>query len=130
MSAPPITVEEYIAGFPADVQAVLHAVRATIRQVVPGGEERISYRMPAVFHHGVVAYYGAFKHHLGLFPPVVADPALQARAAAYAGPKGNLQFPYSQPLPHELIAEVVGARLRANLAKAPASRRAAKMPPA
>ena len=116
MNALPATVDQYIASFPADVQAVLHAVRATIRQVAPQAEERISYRMPAVFQHGVVVYFGAFKHHLGLFPPV-DDPQVRARVAEYAGPKGNLQFPYDRPMPHRLIAEVVKARLKANLAK-------------
>jgi hypothetical protein len=67
--------------------------------------------MPALFQEGAVVYYGAFKKHLGLFPPV-EDAALLAQVAAYAGPKGNLQFPYAQPMPHALIAAVVQARVR------------------
>ena len=119
MNPVPASVDEYIAGFPADIQAVLQAVRATVRAAAPDAEERISYRMPAVFQHGVVVYFAAFKRHLGLFPPV-EDPAVRARVAPYAGPKGNLQFPYDQPIPHPLIAAVVEARLVANLAKAAA----------
>jgi NAD(P)-dependent dehydrogenase (short-subunit alcohol dehydrogenase family) len=65
MNALPATVDQYIASFPADVQAVLRAVRATIRQAAPQAEERISYRMPAMFQNGVVVYFGAFKRHLG-----------------------------------------------------------------
>jgi len=122
MNALPATVDQYIARFPADVQAVLRAVRATIRQAAPQAEERISYRMPAMFQNGVVVYFGAFKRHLGLFPPV-DDPLVRARAAAYAGPKGNLQFPYDQPIPHGLIAEIVRSRLQANQAKAASARR-------
>ena len=116
MNPAPTSVDEYIAGFPADIQAVLQAVRVTVRAAAPGAEERISYRMPAVFQHGVVVYFAAFKRHIGLFPPV-EDPAVRARVAPYAGPKGNLQFPYDRPMPHRLIAEVVKARLKANLAK-------------
>jgi uncharacterized protein YdhG (YjbR/CyaY superfamily) len=118
----PTTIDEYIAGFPADVQAVLRAVRATVRRAAPRAEERISYRMPAVFQNGVVVYFGAFKHHLGVFPPV-RDRALRTRLAPFAGPKGNLQFPYDKPIPHALIAAVVRARLAENLgtrAKRPA----------
>jgi uncharacterized protein YdhG (YjbR/CyaY superfamily) len=122
MNALPANVDQYIASFPAEVQAVLHAVRATIRQAAPQAEERISYRMPAVFQNGVVVYFGAFKRHLGLFPPV-DDPQVRARVAEYAGPKGNLQFPYDQPIPHELIAAVVKSRLEANLARAEPARR-------
>jgi uncharacterized protein YdhG (YjbR/CyaY superfamily) len=117
MNAVPATVDEYIDSFPPSIQAVLRAVRATVRQAAPQAEERISYRMPAVFQNGAVVHFGAFKNHLGLFPPV-EDPELLARVAQYAGPKGNLQFPYSQPIPYQLIGAVVQARVRSNTAKA------------
>ena len=91
------------------------AVRAAVLAVVPDGEERISYRMPAIFQHGVVVYYAAFKEHIGLYPPV-ATPALRTKAAKYAGPKGNLQFPHADALPLDLIAQIARARLAANLA--------------
>jgi uncharacterized protein YdhG (YjbR/CyaY superfamily) len=118
MSATPQTVDEYIQSFPPDTRAVLESVRATVLATVPGGQERLSYRMPAVFLNGVVVYYAAFKKHLGLFPPV-QDPAVRAKVASYAGPKGNLQFPLSAPIPLDLIAQVVQARLASNLAKSP-----------
>lgn len=130
MNAVPATVDEYIDGFPPDIQAVLRAVRATVRQAAPQAEERISYRMPAFFQNGPIVYFGAFKRHLGLFPPV-EDAALRARVEQYAGPKGNLQFPYARPMPLDLIAAVVQARLRANGAKADAkgkARRPGKAP--
>ncbi|WP_128003674.1 iron chaperone [Piscinibacter defluvii] len=125
MNTIPATVDEYIASFPPEVQAVLRAVRATVHRAAPQAEERISYRMPALFQSGVVVYFGAFKNHLGLFPPV-EDPALRVRVEAFAGSKGNLQFPYSQSIPHELIAAVVQARLKSNLAKLAAKRPSVK----
>ena len=121
MNAVPTTVDEYIESFPPNIQAVLRTVRAAVQQAAPQAEERISYRMPALFQSGAVVYFGAFKNHLGLFPPV-EDQALLAKVAQYAGPKGNLQFPYSQPLPLELIAAVVQARVKSNAAKAAAKR--------
>ena len=120
MTDAPSSVDEYIAGFPAEIRRSLESVRSTVLAAVPGGEERISYKMPAVFSSGVVVYFAAFKNHIGLYPPV-ADPATRARVATFAGPKGNLQFPYSQPLPLDLIAEVAKARLAANLAKTAAT---------
>jgi uncharacterized protein YdhG (YjbR/CyaY superfamily) len=118
------TVDGYIRGFPAPVQSLLRAVRATARAAAPEAEERISYRMPALFQHGVLLYYAAFKKHIGLFPPVV-DPALRAQAARYAGPKGNLQLPLNEPMPLALIGEIVRARLEANRSKASSRRHAA-----
>lgn len=125
MNAVPATVDEYIESFPVSIQAVLRAVRATVRQAAPQAEERMSYRMPALFQNGAVVYYGAFKSHLGLFPPV-EDPALHSQLAQYAGPKGNLQFPYSQPMPLELVAAVVQARVKSNAAKATGKRSRSK----
>lgn len=117
MAEVPRTVDEYIAGFDVDIAQRLAAVRSAVREMVPQGEERISYRMPAIFQGGVVVYYAAFKRHIGVFPPV-GDPALCEKVARYAGPKGNLQFPHHEPLPLALIAEVALARLTSNLAKA------------
>jgi uncharacterized protein YdhG (YjbR/CyaY superfamily) len=39
-------VDDYIAGFPPDVQEILEKIRATIRKAAPKAEEKISYRMP------------------------------------------------------------------------------------
>lgn len=127
-SAGAAAVDAHIAGFPANVQRLLRAVRATVRGAAPQAEERISYRMPALFQDGAVVYYTAFKHHIGLFPPV-ADPKVRARVARYAGPKGNLQFPMDQPIPHRLIATVVKARLRENAARVTAKAGKAKAAP-
>lgn len=117
MSSVPQTVDDYIQGFPPEIRTILQAVRATVLRAAPGSTERISYRMPAVFLNGVVVYYAAFKNHLGVFPPV-EDAGVRAKVAPYSGPKGNLQFPYSSPIPHDLLAEVVKARLQVNLSKA------------
>jgi uncharacterized protein YdhG (YjbR/CyaY superfamily) len=116
MNVAPLSVDEYISTFPPEVQAILQSVRASVRRAAPEAVECISYRMPALFQAGAVAYYAAFKAHIGLFPPV-QDAGVKAMVARYAGPKGNLRFPYSEPMPHELISAVVESRLKANLSK-------------
>lgn len=110
----PKGIDEYIAGFPPDVQTVLNKVRATVREAAPDAEERISYRMPAFFQDGVIIYFAAFKKHIGLFPPVT-DAKLRVALARYAGPKWNLRFPLAEEIPYALIRRVVKARLRENL---------------
>jgi uncharacterized protein YdhG (YjbR/CyaY superfamily) len=116
MSRNPPSVDEYIAGFPPEIRSRLEAVRAAVLAAVPDGEERISYKMPAVFRAGVVIYYAAFKNHIGVYPPV-SDPAVRSKVARYAGPKGNLQFPHTEPLPLTLLADVAMARAAANVEK-------------
>jgi uncharacterized protein YdhG (YjbR/CyaY superfamily) len=118
----PRTIDEYIAAAPAEVRAVLQAVRATIRSAAPTAVERISYRMPAFFLDGALVYFAAFKQHIGLYPPV-RDAALRAELARYAGAKGNLRFPLSEPMPHALIRRVVLARISENAKATPPARR-------
>jgi len=38
--------------------------------------------------------------------------------AKYAGPKGNLQFPYDEPLPLALITRIVRHNVKQDLARA------------
>lgn len=112
----PTTIDAYIATFPADVQARLQQLRATVQAAAPQATEGISYRMPTFFQNGVLLHFAAFRAHVGVYPPV-EDPALQAALAPYVGPKGNLRFPLDAPLPLALIRRVVRARLRHNLAR-------------
>jgi len=117
-----MSVDGYIAAFPPAVQEILRKVREVVRGAAPDAEEVISYRMPAYKLHGVLVYFAAFKAHIGLYPPVSGDAALQAEAAPYAGEKGNLRFPLDQPIPYALIARIVASKRRQNLDKAAAKR--------
>lgn len=114
--ATPKSVGGYIAASPPDVRAILKAIRATVRHAAPCAEERISYGMPAYFLGEVLVYFAAFKKHIGFYPPV-RERSLRLLAASYAGPRGNLQFPLSAPIPHALITKIVEARVK-ELAKA------------
>lgn len=108
----PQSVDAYIASSPPEVRRTLEAIRTTVRKAAPAAEERISYRIPAYFlGGGVLVYFAAFKKHIGLYPPV-RDKSLKPLVARYAGPKGNLRFPLSEPLPHALITKIVKARVK------------------
>ena len=122
----PTTFDEYAAEFPPRVRSILRKVRATIRRAAPGAEETISYRMPAFKLHGVLAYFAAFKQHIGFFPPVQGDERLMKVVAAYAGPKGNLRFPLDEPIPYALIASIVRQRVKTNERLAQAKRKRAR----
>lgn len=118
----PRSIDDYIAPFPPKVRAVLEKVRATVRKAAPRAEEKISYGIPAFALGGILVYFAAFKNHVGLYPPV-RDPRLEKAAAAYAGEKGNLRFPLDRPIPYGLIARIVRARVKQNLAKTEAKGR-------
>ena len=68
--------------------------------------------MPSFVLGGHLVYFGAFKKHIGLYPPN-RDESLKTQTAPYEGEKGNLKFPLDQPIPHDLIAKIVKARVKA-----------------
>jgi uncharacterized protein YdhG (YjbR/CyaY superfamily) len=113
----PTNIDDYIDGFPPKVQAILERIRRIIRKEAPDAEEVISYRMPAFRQNGILVYFAAFKKHIGLFPPVSGDKAIEKAISVYAGPKGNLQFPLDQPIPYELIGRIAKLRVKQDSAK-------------
>jgi uncharacterized protein YdhG (YjbR/CyaY superfamily) len=114
----PRDIDDYISGFAPEVQRILQRIRSTVRNAAPAAEETISYQMPAFTQHGVLVYFAAFKAHIGLYPPVRGDAAIENAVAPYAGEKGNLRFPLDEAIPYALITRIVKLRLKQNIAKA------------
>ena len=116
----PATIDEYIASAAPAARPLLKEIRRVVRASAPEAEELISYRMPAFKQHGILVYFAAFKHHIGVFPPVSGDAKLEQAVAPYAGPKGNLRFPMDRPFPYALLRRIVKLKLKQNLARATA----------
>jgi uncharacterized protein YdhG (YjbR/CyaY superfamily) len=114
----PQSIDEYIAAFPPEMREILERIRSTVREAAPEARETISYRMPAFVQNGILVYFAAFKKHIGLFPPVKGDAALDEAISPYTGEKGNLRFPLDRPIPYDLIARIVRLRVKQNLEKA------------
>jgi uncharacterized protein YdhG (YjbR/CyaY superfamily) len=122
-------IDEYIAAFQPEVQAMLEKIRATIQKAAPEAEEKISYQMPAfTLDGGDLIYFAAFKKHIGIYPPVKGDKGLNQELARYRGEKGNLKFPLDEPIPYALIRRVADFRVKEHLARLAARRRRARTP--
>jgi uncharacterized protein YdhG (YjbR/CyaY superfamily) len=119
--ATPRNIDEYIASFSPDVQTILQKIRMTIRNAAPGAQETISYKIPAFRLNRILVYFAAFKNHIGLYPPLRGDASLMKAISAYAGEKGNLQFPLDRPIPYGLIKRIVKVRVKQNSSKARSS---------
>jgi uncharacterized protein YdhG (YjbR/CyaY superfamily) len=117
------TIDEYIAAFPADVQEILQKVRETIKTAVPQATEALSYGMPTFQQEGNVVHFGGAKNHLGFYPAPSGIVAFQSELASYKSSKGAVQFPYDQPIPHQLISKIVKFRVTENLEKAAAKKK-------
>lgn len=118
----PNEVDDYIARFPAEVQQLLRQVRQAITAAAPEAQERISYQMPAYTLEGNLVYFAAFKNHIGFYPTASGIERFQAQLAGYKWAKGSVQFPLDQPIPVELIGEIVRFRVEENRARAAAKR--------
>jgi uncharacterized protein YdhG (YjbR/CyaY superfamily) len=117
----PKTIDEYIAGFPSDVQEILQKIRKTIKKAAPDAEETIKYGMPTFTLKGNLVYFAAFKRHIGFYPPTAArDAKFKKELSIYKGPRGSLRFPLDEPIPFGLISRIVKQRVKENLAKAEA----------
>ena len=108
------SVDEYIASFPADVQAVLEEVRRTIHAVVPRAGEKISYQIPTITLDGKsLLYFSGWKEHISVYPIPPVDDALAAAIEPYRSGKGTLKFPLNDPIPYDLITRLTQAFLAA-----------------
>lgn len=114
----PKSIDEYIAQFSPHIQEILQKLRKVIKEVAPDAQEKISYQMPTFVLHGNLVHFAAFKNHIGFYPTPSAIEAYKDELAKYKGGKGSVQFPIEEPIPYELISEIVKFRAFENLKKA------------
>ncbi|MEP7358534.1 MAG: DUF1801 domain-containing protein [Anaerolineales bacterium] len=112
MPAKPATVDEYIAGFPQDIQAILVKLRQTIQKAAPAAQEVIKYGMPTYTQKGNLVYFGAYKKHIGFYPHTSGMNQYKRELAAYEVDKGTVRFPLDKPIPYGLIAKLVKVRIK------------------
>lgn len=114
-SPAPRDIDEYIAGFPKDVQEILEKIRATIRKAAPDAQEAIKYQIPTFTLNGNLVHFAAFKKHIGLYPAPRALEEFKDELSGYKGAKGSVQFPLDQPIPFDLIGRIVEYRVKMSL---------------
>jgi uncharacterized protein YdhG (YjbR/CyaY superfamily) len=105
--------EKHFKTVSPEVRARLEQIVTEVERRVPEAERCISYQMPAYRLGGVFIYFSAFKKHIGIYPPVNEPKHLLDRLAPFRGPKGNLIFLHTKPLPIDLIGEVITQLLAA-----------------
>jgi uncharacterized protein YdhG (YjbR/CyaY superfamily) len=117
----PKTIDDYIAGFPNDVQEILEKIRMTIRKAAPDAEETISYKMPTFTLKGhYLVYFAAYKNHIGFYAAPRGNAEFKEELSVYEAGRGTLKFPLDKPIPFDLISKIVKVRVKENLAGAAA----------
>ncbi len=106
------TVDEYIESQPEDTKRTLLALRAIIKKAVPDVTELFNYDIPAyaLVKGGkrdkqiMIAGYKAF---VGFYPGSGILEHFSKELAGYKVGKASVQFPNNQPLPRDLIVEII-----------------------
>ncbi|MEO8404087.1 MAG: DUF1801 domain-containing protein [Chitinophagaceae bacterium] len=104
-------IDEYIAGYPHEIQLLLHEMRTIIRKAAPKAEEAIKYGIPTFVWHGNLVHFGGFKNHIGFYPGADGVASFKKELSKYPGSKGAIQFPLDKPLPASLITKIVKYRI-------------------
>jgi uncharacterized protein YdhG (YjbR/CyaY superfamily) len=111
----PTDINEYIAGFPEEIQMLLEQIRQTIKAVAPEAKEVISYGMPGYKLNGILVWFAAYKTHIGFYPKALVIEVFKDELSNYKCSKGTIQFPFNKPLPLNLITKIVQFRMEENL---------------
>lgn len=113
MNEKPTSVDEYLAGIDPAFRPELERIRALVTRLVPGVEETMSYRMPTLKYRGrALVYFTASKKHLSFYPSSWAIEELRDRLAGYTTTEHAIQFTLENPLPDDLIEDLVRVHAR------------------
>ena len=109
-------IDQYIAGCPAEHQPRLEQLRQLIRQTAPQATEKISWAMPTFYLKGNLVHFALNKNHIGLYPGEsgIANFKHVFTEMGLHFSKGAVQFPHSNPLPEQLIKDIVTLRVAEN----------------
>ncbi len=113
MARKPTTIDEYLATVGGEKRAALQKLRETIRSIVPGAEECISYSMPAFRLDGaIVAGFAATGQGCSYYPFSGSTLAtLASELDAYSRTKSAVHFTPEKPLPATLVRKLLRARI-------------------
>jgi uncharacterized protein YdhG (YjbR/CyaY superfamily) len=111
-SAEYATIDAYIARYPEDTQKILIKIRKTIRKAAPQAAEKISYRMPTFYQKQNLVHFAVMKNHIGFYPGAEGVAAFLPELAGYKTSKGAIQFPFSKPIPYDLIEKITAFRVK------------------
>ncbi len=101
-------VDAYVASLPAHVQPVVAEIRRRIHAALPEAGEKLSYQIAGFTLNGkTVVHVGGWKAHVSVYPVPDAGPELREQLEPYLEGRGTLKFPLREPVPYELIAQLV-----------------------
>ena len=110
-----VEFEEYVDDQPEACRPALHELRRIIHDTISDTEELFNYNIPAFTvvpggQREQQVMIAGYKKHVGLYPHPTTMERSDSRLAGYKRGKGAVQFPLAEPLPTELIVEMLQFR--------------------
>lgn len=111
------TVGEYIDSQPKDTKKTLLALRAIIKKAVPDATELFNYDIPAYAlvkdgKRDKQIMIAGYKTFAGFYTGTGILEHFSKELAGYKVGKASVQFPNNQPLPKNLIVEIIQFKKR------------------
>lgn len=108
------TIQEYWDSFDGIALDKMKELHQCILQTIPNAETCISYNMPAFKIGKIIAYYAAYKNHIGFYPMPACIQHFAHELKPYKTSKGAVQFALDMPLPVGLIQKMILFNLKVN----------------
>lgn len=104
-----LTVDDYVASVPEVAREKFDHLRQLAREILPEAHEAMSYGVigykPDIKKRAVV-FVSGWKDHVAIYP-VPKDETLLPKLKPYIKGKGTLWFGLDQPLPKDLIVQII-----------------------
>ncbi len=108
------TIDEYIAGYPSEIQDILKELRSFIKKYAPEATEKISWSMPTFYLQGNLVHFAVNKGYIGLYPGESGVSVFKDELTGYKTTKGSIHLPLDKPMPYDLIKKIVEYRVVEN----------------
>lgn len=111
MKAPAATIDEFLAGVPADQRDALELLRRQIHAAAPEAVEVIAYGIPGFRLHGrYMLGFGATGKRCSFYCGTYLR-NFDVELAGYSTLKGTIHFTPDKPIPPRVIKAIVEARV-------------------
>ncbi|XUW99954.1 MAG: DUF1801 domain-containing protein [Dehalogenimonas sp.] len=105
-------IDDFIAGYPSEVQEILQRIRALVGRLAPAAVEAIAYGIPTFRLDGKnLVHFSGLTNHIGFYPTPSAIEAFAEELKPYEVSKGTVKFPLGKPIPYDLIQRIVQFRI-------------------
>jgi uncharacterized protein YdhG (YjbR/CyaY superfamily) len=107
----PTTIDDYIDAAAPSARPLLRELRETLREAVPDAEESIKWSHPAFVLKQILFAFSAHKNYVSLAPTPAVVSFFKDRLGELETTRCTVKFPYSKPLPRDLVKDMAVQRL-------------------